>query len=427
MSGSPMTAPRRAGRPDWLVIARREFLERVRSPWFIVVTLLGPVLMVATIVLPALIGRTVDNRARVQVVDRSPTHQVGPAVVMALGVLKWKAELAPAPDDEAALRKRIADDQIDGFLVIPPEAPAGGTVTYQGRNAANAMAMAILAQVVTQVTQALRARAAGLPDDQLASVLAPVPFAATHTTGEAGGSSGMAAMIVGYAAMLILYMAIILYAVNVLRSVVQEKTNRVVEIMVAAAKPRALMLGKILGVGAVGLVQVAVWVGMAVLSMKYRGELLGVFGVQAGNWNVPPLRAIDVTVVLVYFVLGYFFYAAMYAAVGAMVSSDQEAQQVQTPVAMLLVVPVLCVQLVASAPRSGAARALTLVPFSSPVLMPMRWLLGGASVGELVLSMAILVASTVVVARVAAKIYRVGILMYGKRPSMRELWRWMRY
>jgi ABC-2 type transport system permease protein len=100
---------------------------------------------------------------------------------------------------------------------------------------------------------------------------------------------------------------------------------------------------------------------------------------------------------------------------------------VQTPVAMLLVVPVLCVQLVASAPRSGAARALTLVPFSSPVLMPMRWLLGGASVGELVLSMAILVASTVVVARVAAKIYRVGILMYGKRPSMRELWRWMRY
>ncbi|MBP6846726.1 MAG: ABC transporter permease [Kofleriaceae bacterium] len=422
-----MTAPRRAGRPDWLVIARREFLERVRSPWFIVVTLLGPVLMVATIVLPALIGRTVDNSARVQVVDRSPTHQVGPAVVVALGVLKWKAELAPAPDDEIALRKRVADDQIDGFLVIPPEAPAGGTVTYQGRNAANAMAMAILAQVVTQVTQALRARAAGVPDDQLASVLAPVPFAATQPTGEAGGSSGMAVMIVGYAAMLILYMAIILYAVNVLRSVVQEKTNRVVEIMVAAAKPRALMLGKILGVGAVGLVQVAVWVGMAMLSMKYRGELLGVFGVEAGNWNVPSLRAIDVAVVLVYFVLGYFFYAAMYAAVGAMVSSDQEAQQVQTPVAMLLVVPVLCVQLVASAPRSGAARALTLVPFSSPVLMPMRWLLGGASIGELLLSMAILVASTVVVARVAAKIYRVGILMYGKRPSMRELWRWMRY
>ena len=420
-------AAARAGRPDWLVIARREFLERVRSPWFIVVTLLGPVLMVASVVVPALIGRAVDNSARVQVVDRSPTHQVGPAVVAALTTIGWKAELAPAPDDEAALLARIKHDQIDGFVVIPPEAPAGGTVRYSGRNAANAMAMAILAQVVTQVTQALRAHVAGLPDDQLATVLAPVPFAATHTTGEAGGSSGLAAMIVGYAAMLILYMAIILYAVNVLRSVVQEKTNRVVEIMVAAAKPRALMLGKILGVGAVGLVQVAVWVGMAMLSMKYRAELLGVVGVHAGGWNVPPLRAIDVVIVLSYFVLGYFFYAALYAAIGAMVSSDQEAQQVQTPVAMLLVVPVLCVQLVANDPRGTAAQVLTLIPFSSAVLMPMRWLLGGASAGDVALSVAILVASTIVVARLAARIYRVGILMYGKRPSMRELWRWIRY
>ncbi|MEZ4403779.1 MAG: ABC transporter permease [Kofleriaceae bacterium] len=409
------------------MIARREFLERVRSPWFVVVTLLGPVLMVASIVLPALLGRAVDNSARVQVVDRSASAEVGPAVVGALTAVGWKAELVPASTAEPALLGRIKADAIDGFLVIPAESPGGGTVAYQGRNAANPIGMAVLQQVVTQVVQALRARAAGLPEDKLASVLAPVPFGATHTTGEAHGSSGMAAMAVGYAVMFVLYMAIILYAVNVLRSVVQEKTNRVVELMVAAAKPRALMLGKILGVGAVGLVQVAVWVGMSVVSMKYRAELLGVFGVAAGSWNVPPLRAADVAVVLSYFVLGYFFYAAMYAAVGAMVSSDQEAQQVQTPVAMLLVVPVLCVQLVAGDPRGTAAQILTMVPFSAPVLMPMRWLLGGASVGELLVSMGILALSTWLVAMVAARVYRVGILMYGKRPSLRELWRWIRY
>ncbi|MBK9033620.1 MAG: ABC transporter permease [Myxococcales bacterium] len=422
-----MSGVRRAGRPDWLVIARREFLERVRSRWFIVVTLLGPVLMVASIVLPAVLSRAVDNSARVQVVDRSAHRDVGPAVAAALGALTWKAEVVPGATDEAELLGRIRDDRIDGFLIIPPEAPAGGRVVYQGRNAANAVAMAVLQQVVTQVTQALRARAAGLPDDQLAAVLAPVPFSATHTTGEAGGSSGLAAMIVGYAVMFVLYMAIILYAVNVLRSVVQEKTNRVVEIMVAAAKPRALMLGKILGVGAVGLVQVSIWVAMAVLSMKFRGQLLGVVGVEAGGWSVPPLRAVDVVVVLVYFVLGYFFYAALYAALGAMVSNDQEAQQVQTPVAMLLVVPVLCVQLVAGDPRGTAAQVLTMVPFSAPVLMPMRWLLGGATGAELITSMAVLAASTWLVAIVAARIYRVGILMYGKRPSLRELWRWVRH
>ncbi len=421
-----MSHPRRAGRPDWLVIARREFLERVRSPWFIVVTLLGPILMIATIVLPAVLGRAVDSRARVQIVDRSARGEVGPAVVAALGSIGWTAEVVP-PVGEDELRARLRADRIDGFLLIPPEAPDGGRVEYKGRNAANAVAMATVQQVVTVVSQGLRARAAGLPDDKLAAVLAPVSFGATHTTGESGGSSGMAAMVVGYAAMLVLYMAIILYAVNVLRSVVQEKTNRVVEIMIAAAKPRALMFGKILGVGAVGLLQVSVWVGMAVLSMRFRGELLGVFGIAAGSWNVPPLRGVDVVVVLSYFVLGYFFYASLYAAVGAMVNSDQEAQQVQTPVAMLLVVPVLCVQLVASDPRGTAAQVLTLVPFSAPVLMPMRWLLGGVSTSELLLSMGILAASTWLVARIAARVYRVGILMYGKRPGVRELMRWMRH
>ena len=200
-----------------------------------------------------------------------------------------------------------------------------------------------------------------------------------------------------------------------------------VEIMIAAAKPRALMLGKIGGVGAVGLLQIVLWAAMAVITMTFRGAILGVFGVEAGSWSVPPLAAVDVAVVLLYFLFGYFFYASIYAAVGAMVSSEQEAQQVQAPIAMLLVIPVLCVQLVAGDPRGGAAQVLTLIPFSSPVLMPMRWLLGGASTADLIASLAILALSTLVTARIAAKIYRVGILMYGKRPGLRELLRWLRY
>ena len=197
--------------------------------------------------------------------------------------------------------------------------------------------------------------------------------------------------------------------------------------MIAAAKPRALMYGKIGGVGAVGLLQIVLWVAMTVVTMTYRGAILGAFGVEAASWSIPPLAAVDVLVVILYFVLGYFFYASIYAAIGAMVSSEQEAQQVQMPITLLLIIPVLSAQLVVSDARGGAAQALTLVPFSSPVLMPMRWLLGGASTGELVASLAILAASTLVTARLAAKIYRVGILMYGKRPSLRELLRWLRY
>jgi ABC-2 type transport system permease protein len=129
----------------------------------------------------------------------------------------------------------------------------------------------------------------------------------------------------------------------------------------------------------------------------------------------------------VYFVLGFFFYAAMYAAVGAMVSSEQETQQVQMPVTMLLVIGVLCFQVVSNDPRGPATVAMTTVPFWSPLLMPMRYVLGGASLGEVALSLGILLVSTGLVVRGAAKIYRVGVLMYGKRPSLRELIRWLRY
>jgi ABC-2 type transport system permease protein len=420
-----MVPRRRAGRPDWLVIARRELLERVRTRWFVAVTLLGPILMIGVILIPALLARAADHTARVQIVDHS--GRLGPMLVTSLGQVDWKAEVVPLDTSEALLLDRIHRDQIDGFLVIPAGMPGAGTVVYQGDNATSMMAMQELAAVITQSAQALRGLDAQVAPETLERVLAPVAFAHQHTTGKAGASSGQSAFVIGYAVMFVLYMSIVLYATNVLRSVVQEKTSRIMEIMVAAAKPHALMLGKIVGVGAAGLLQISIWATMAALTLTYRGTLLSAFGVEATNWSVPPLTVVDVIVVLGYFLLGYFFYAAIYAAIGAMVSTEQEAQQAQTPIIMLLIIPVASVQLIADDPRGPVAEVLTLIPFSSAILMPMRWLLGGASVASLLISLLVLAASTVLVTRVAARIYRVGILMYGKRPSLRELARWLRY
>ncbi|KAB2901614.1 MAG: ABC transporter permease [Kofleriaceae bacterium] len=418
---------KRAGLPDWVVIARRELLERIRTPWFIVVTLLGPVLMIALVVVPVVLGRVGDQTARVEILDRS--GKLGEPLRAALVAEKWRAEVVSADTDEQALRERIRTDRIDGYLVVSAEAPAGGTFVYRGDNASAEHVMRSLNRVVYGVVLAARGKELAIADDKVARLLAPVAFTTRHSTGEAGEeeTSGLAAFLVGYVVMFVLYLAIVLYAVNVLRSVVQEKTNRVVEIMVAAAKPRALMLGKILGVGAVGLVQVTVWAVMGLVTINQRGALLGMFGVDAGGWNVPPMDGADIAVILVYFLLGYFFYAAIFAAIGAMVSSEQEAQQAQTPVMMVLIIPMLCVQLVANDPRGGVAEFLTQLPFSSAVLMPMRWSLGGASPVSLVVSIAILALSTYLVALLAARIYRVGILMYGKRPTLRELVRWLRY
>jgi ABC-2 type transport system permease protein len=212
-----------------------------------------------------------------------------------------------------------------------------------------------------------------------------------------------------------------------MRSVVQEKTSRVMELMIATIKPRSLMAGKILGVGAAGLIQITLWLTIAAITLAYRDQLLGLFGVAATGAALPRLAFGEIAVAIGFFVLGYFFYASMYAAVGAMVSTEQDTQQVQMPITILLLIGMVSVTAISGDPRGPTAQILTLVPFWSALLMPMRYILGGASLGEVVLSAAILLVSTVVVARAAARIYRVGVLMYGKRPSVTELWRWLRY
>jgi ABC-2 type transport system permease protein len=417
-----VTAAKRRGLPDWLVVARRELLERVRTVWFVVVTLLGPVGMVAMIVLPALLGGS-DQNVRLQVVDH--TGRVTAPVAAKLALAGWRVEDVPVTTPPATLLARVEAEEIDGFLTVPADAIDGGEIVYQGDNATNQGVARLIEMTVASAVQDARARDAKLTDEQLARVRADIAFEARHTTGDDAGASGGATFVLGFIVAFIVYMAIVLYAVNVMRSVVQEKTNRIMEIMVAAAKPRALMLGKIVGVGGVGLLQLLAWLGIAALTLEYRMELLGAVGA-SGGFVMPALSLAQVAVIVVYFVLGYFFYAALYAAIGAMVNSDQEAQQAQTPVVLFLIVPLTCLNVIAGDPRGSTAEILTQIPFFSPVLMPMRYLLGGAGIGSVLVSVGLLAVSTVVVALAAARIYRIGILMYGKRPSLRELGRWLR-
>jgi len=420
--------------PAWFVIAKRELLERVRTKWFIAVTLLGPLAMIGLVVVPALIAKeTANEKNRVVVVDLgAPRSPVGAALVAAMNApaVGWQAELADPGTGADELLHRIKNDQIEGFLIVPASASdvnaKQDSIEYHGSNATNQGTLLKLQVLVSNVV--LATRLDRYSPDELGKIMnlpAVDPF---HTTGENAGTSGGATFIVGYIVMFVLYMSIILYAVNVMRSVVMEKTNRIVEVMAAAAKPRALMLGKILGVGSAGLLQVAAWAVMAFVVVHWRASILGAFGVSgSGGWDLPAIGADAMVVILAYFLLGYFFYASIYAAIGAMVSSEQEAQQAQTPVLLFLMVPMMCVQLVASNPRGGGAQLLTTLPFSAPILMPMRYLLDGASGGEVAVSLAILTASTALVAWLAGRIYRVGILLYGKRPSLTELARWIRY
>jgi ABC-2 type transport system permease protein len=408
-----------------LVVARRELLERVRSKWFVVMTLLGPVFMVALVVVPAVIASRGATGTRVEILDH--TGAIGGPLKTELEELAWVPVIVPAETLEQTELDRIRDDQINGYIVIPKDALDDGLIRYRGDNGSSQALRMLLQLKLNTVVQQQRGLRAGLTEKQLERVLAKANFEPELNTGEAKGSSGTAAYVIAYILAFILYMVITLYGVAVMRSVVQEKTSRVMELMVAAVKPRDLMAGKILGVGAAGLIQVTVWLTIGAITLAYRSELLGLFGMSGGGDELPSLAFTEIAVVLAFFVLGFFFYSSMYAAVGAMVSSEQDTQQVQMPVTLLLVIGVTCLQVIANDPRGGAAQTMSMVPLWSSMLMPMRFVLGGATLGEVALSLAILLVSTVLIVAAAAKIYRIGVLMYGKRPSLRELVRWLRY
>jgi ABC-2 type transport system permease protein len=412
-----------------LIVARREFLERVRNKWFVIITILGPLGMVTAIGLVAYLTiQSAQEGFHVQLLDHSG-RDIGSQMnvdVDAKGV-SLKIESVPSTTPIDVMEGRIRDEKIDGYLVVPSNVLSGGKVIYYGDNASSPMVESGLSQMVSFAVFRTRGGDLGLDDASIATLFAGVNFGTQQTTGSGEASSGNAAFIMGYAVMFVLFMAIVLYAVAVLRSVLQEKSNRVVEIIISSIKPMPLMLGKVIGVGCVGLLQLVLWGLIALVLITFREEIFGFFGLEGvGNFDLPTLGLDDLAVIIVYFALGFFFYAAIYAAIGAMVNSEQEAQQAQVPVMLLLMAPMACAQIVAGDPRGAVAEVLTQMPFASPFLMPMRYFLDAVSVQEMVMSMAILLLSLVATVYVAAKVYRVGILSYGKKPTVAEVWRWIR-
>jgi ABC-2 type transport system permease protein len=415
---------------DVFVIAKRELLERVRTKWFVVTTVLGPVLMIALIVVPALLATSGLSGAKVQIVD--PSGKVGAKLKQKLADdprLQWKVEVIDASTSEDVLQQRVATREINGYIQVPADVLTSAEVhvQYKGDNGSNQAVGYCLHQDIQNVALNVRTDDAQLNPDQRAKVVFDIDVASLHTTGKGESTSGEATFFLGYIISFILYMVITLYGINVMRSVVTDKATRIIELLVASTKPRALMAGKILGVGGAGLAQVAIWLGFGGLALAYQDELLSALHVSSHGHSLPELSAMQIAVIIVYFVLGYLFYSAMYAAMGATVSNEQDTQQAQFPITMLLVLGMVMMTGITGDPRGSRSALITQIPFWSPMLMPLRYVLGGATEGEVGMSLGILLGSTYLVTRAGAKIYRVGILMYGKRPGIRELLRWLRY
>jgi ABC-2 type transport system permease protein len=234
--------------------------------------------------------------------------------------------------------------------------------------------------------------------------------------------------IFGFVIAFMLYMMIMLYGQNVMRGVLEEKMTRVAEVVMASVKPDILLAGKILGVGAVGLTQQIVWFGSAAAFITYGAVMAKAMGIpEMKNFTFPTVSPLLFVSLFLFFVLGYILYSSMFAAVGAMVGSQEEVQQAAQPVVLLLIASIIFIQPILLNPSSTLAVAMSVIPFTAPVIMPLRMTAIQVPPLELIGSLVGLGLTCWLAIWAAARIYRIGLLMTGKRPNLKELVRWIRY
>ena len=421
-------------RKIWVVV-QREFLSRVRTKWFVVSTVLGPVVMAAFVFLPMSMASGGGRERSIAVLDATTTGfgaRVTDILNMRAPITATRMELGLDQLEHVAdsLATAVGLKELDGFLIVADQTVADGRAEYRGSNAAAQLDMEIMERFMAQALLAERLSDLGVDPEKVtqASSIGLDLHIVTIRGGEATEQSGRTTFIMAYVMWFLLYVAILLYGVQLLGAVVEEKTTRIVEVLVSSLRPFELLAGKVFGVGAVGLFQLLIWAITARLLLTQRevlGRMMGLEG-SAQAFPLPEVPISTIVVLLVYFVLGYFLYAAMFAAVAAMSSTEAEARQAQAPVTLFYAIPaVVSLMAMLTAPDGALFVALTLIPLSSPISMPGRWVVSDVPLVELIGSILLLILGLVVVTWIAGRIYRVGILMYGKRPSPRELWRWI--
>jgi ABC-2 type transport system permease protein len=438
----------------WAVL-KREYRETVRKPSFLIMTVLAPFLLAGLMIVPALLAVKGMGERRVAILDGTgrlggvttalrkelpggaspfarggrmgrqggPAGKIVPEYVDLSGV-DAKNAVGPYLERLSAERAPMAK-RLDGVLLVPADAFESPFthLTYFSRSAADLVAQEKIGRVVNVALQRERLSSRGMADSELEMVLAPVPVQAVQVTKSGQErTGGEANFLVAMLFLALLFIPSLVYGQEVMRGVIQEKTDRVVEILVSSMTPMELLSGKILGMAAIGLTQIAVWVTMAGLVVGS-----GLSEAQAAGVDLSSVLRPSVAVwFVVFFLLSYLVSVGIYAAGGAIVSSEKEAQQVLTPVVFILLVPWFLLMPILTSPDSTLSVVLSLVPIYTPMTMFVRVLVSEPPAWQIALSLVLSVGTIAFLLKATAKIFRAGILATGKRPTIPELWRWLK-
>ena len=427
----------------WLII-QREYLVRVRKKSFIVMTILGPVLLAGLIVVPVWLATLSDDTEVIQVLDES-------GLFTDSFEDQGNIQFVNVRSQQEEAKANFLQSRHTGLLYIPPldlDNPTG--IRLFSRSNVSLRLQTTIESILRKEIENIKFRQSGIDKELLDRIRTRVSISTINLSDGAEQDSHAAVTTgVGFIGAILIYFFIFLYGVQIMRGVIEEKTSRIVEVMISSVKPFQLMMGKIIGIAGVGLTQFLLWIILSTvvtagLSSRFQmerfsnaqiGQTLETVGdVQQakevnsllnaiGNLNVPLI----VGSFLFYFLGGYLLYGSLFGAVGAAVDSETDSQQFMLPITIPLVLSFIVAQtVILKNPDGPVAFWMSMVPFTSPVIMMLR-IPFGVPTYELLLSMVFLVLGFIGTTWIAARIYRVGILMYGKKITYRELSKWLFY
>ncbi|HYJ48123.1 MAG TPA: ABC transporter permease [Pyrinomonadaceae bacterium] len=448
----------------FLAVLKREYFQRVKSKFFIVATVLGPVMIFVFTVLPQLIlSMKSGGPTHIAVIDQTKDATMYPRVADALLHDKSEGEEQPAPEKAVAdsvnsntqdrvkragaqmkadyqveqvqlngrsldevrqeLRGRVLKEQLDGYLVIPPNVAEDGKILYYARNLGDVFTREDIKKRLNDAVRNQRMDDNGLKPDLMGKINKQVEFdalAADESSKSAdSGSAFWFVFIIGF----LIYLTLIMYGQTILAAVIEEKDTRISELLFSSVRSFTLLMGKLIGVSLVALTQYAIW------ALAFAGFVVYATSSSPGGGfsaSLPHIPASLVIYFFLFFIMGYFIYATIYALVGSMVTTSQEGGQVAMPVLFMLIIGFYLSFNIIRSPASPLAFWTSMIPFFSPITMLVRIVSQTPPFWQIALSLAIGFATIVGLMWLAARIYRVGMLMYGKRATIPEVMRWVK-
>ena len=449
-----------------LAIIKREYIQRVRTKFFVIMTVLGPLLLAVFTVVPGLLLSVKTDQTRVAILDqtagtklydsvrkslleiehdkkkyeqpgiaetldsnpRERAENVGKSMTGNFRVEQVNPNGRSLDEIKRELNARIGRDDLDGYLVIPADIlnNSESKTSYYGRNVGDVFTRGQIEQRLNSAVRRQRLIEGGVKDQDVDALSKSVDVAAfpVNEKGEEGAEDAGAGFVMVFIIAFLIYITVLLYGQIVLGAIIEEKETRIAEILFSSVRPVQIMFGKLIGVSLMALTQLLIWgaaFGVIGLLLVPAMAAQGFEGV-----NLPHLPPFFFVYFFLFFVLGYFIYATIYVLVGSMVTTAQEGGQMAMPVVLLLMTGLYMAFPVIRAPNSSFAFWVSMVPFFSPISMMVRIISQTPPFWQIALSLLLGFGTVGLLLWLAARIYRIGMLMYGKRATIPEVMRWVR-